>query len=181
MKRAALRIVVAATFLSLACGSLDTFTIEESAQTTVEGAGVLGSALGAVSFTGFTGLDLSANQTLQNQGVEEQDIDSVFVRSLTLTVVSPDDGDFDWLDSIEFFVEAEGLDRVAIASGSNFADGLRVIGLDVSGVDLAPYVAAPSLDITTDATGRPPVEDTTIDAQIVLDVDVNVKGAICGE
>lgn len=181
LSRALPRLAATAILTLLACGSLDTFTIRESATTTVQGSSVLGTALGVVGFDGFIGLDLSSNETLQNQGVERSDIDSVFVRQLTLTITDPSGEDFQWLDSIAFYAEAEGLDRVRIASGGPFEAGLSTIGLNVENVNLADYVAAPAIDITTEATGRPPAQDTTVEAEIELDVDVNVSGALCGE
>ncbi|MEM6733304.1 MAG: hypothetical protein AAF658_17220 [Myxococcota bacterium] len=162
------------------CSSLDTFTIEESATTVVQGS-LVGQVLGDLGFAGFVGLDLSENQTLQNEGVERSDIDSVFVRSLSLRITDTTQGQsFDFLNSIAFFAESDGLPRVEIASGADFAPGLTEIGLDVSNVNLADYVAAPTLTITTDASGGAPAEDTSIEATLTLDVDVNVAGALCG-
>lgn len=51
------------------------------------------------------------------------------------------------------------------------------IELQVEDVDLADYVAAGSMSITTESTGRRPEQDTTVRATIELLVDIN----ICGE
>lgn len=163
------------------CGGLDEFSITESAQTTIQGS-ALGGVLGNFAFAGFSSLDISENQTLENQGVKRNQIDSVKVREITMTITDTSRGqNFDFLDSIEFYVEAEGLDRKLLASGSNFASGLTTIGLDVRDVELAAYVSKEAMSITTDTTGNPPAEDTTIEAEMTLDVNVNVSGAICGD
>jgi hypothetical protein len=165
----------------LACGGLDTFDIEESSTTVVEGGNILQQLVGNLGFSGFTAMDITANEKLKNQGVERQDIDSVKLSSVTLEIVSPASGqDFTFLDSIEFFVEAPGLTRKRIASGASFQAGLRTVGLDIDDVELADYASAESMSITTNATGNQPQQDTTIKATVKLEVDVNVDGALCG-
>lgn len=50
--------------------------------------------------------------------------------------------------------------------------------MEILDVELREYAAADSMTITTTATGVTPEEDTTIRASVVLDVDVNVDGAL---
>ena len=163
------------------CGGIDNFTITEESQATIDsGIPVVGDLLGDLGFGGFLKMDISQNEELKNQGVKREQIDSVKIESISLTITSPDDGsqDFTFLDDLEFYVDADGLDKKLIASGANFAAGLTTIGLDVEDVELAPYAAADSMDITTEARGSPPDQDTTILGTIKLNVDVNVSGAL---
>lgn len=133
--------------------------------------------LGELSFAGFDGLDLSQSQTFRNQGYGKDDIDSVHIVSFTLTVTAPDAGNFDFLQRIAFSVEAEGLPPVEIARLDPIPEGQREIELQVdSSIELLPYVVAPSMTITTQATGTRPAEETTVDASVVFGVDVNVTG-----
>lgn len=165
----------------ITCDSVDNFTITESSTTTIEGATLLEQLVGDLGFGGFLNMDVSQNEELKNQGVERNQIDSVFVQSLTLTITDPPDGqDFTFIESLAFYVEAPGLDRKLIASGGPFEAGLKTVGMNVENVDLADYAAAESMDITTEVDGRRPDNTTTIRADIVLDVDVNVGGALCG-
>lgn len=165
----------------LACGGLDIIDIEESSTTTVQGGNILQQLVGNLGFSSFTAMDITANEELKNQGVDRQDIDSVKLTALTLKIVSPASGvDFTFLDSIEFYVEAPGLPLQLIARGGSFQPGLRTVGLDVEDVDLADYAASGTMSITTNASGNQPSEDTTIEATVKLEVDVNVDGALCG-
>lgn len=180
MRRSRATLLTSILLTALACGGLDTFTITEESTATIQGS-ILGQLVSDLGFGGFLSMDLSQNETLANQGVSREQIDSVFVRSLTLTITAPPSGqDFTFLDSLEFYVEAPGEPRRLIASGGPFQAGLTTVGLDLENVDLAPYAAAESMSITTEASGRPPAQDTTIQAQIELEVDVNVDGALCG-
>ena len=164
-----------------ACGGLDTFDIAESSAATIQGASILEQIVGDVGFGGFLNMDISQSEEFKNQGVEKNQIDSVRLKTLTLTITNPPSGqDFTFLESLKFYAEAEGLARTLIATGGPFAAGSSSVGLDVEDVELAPYASAPSMNVTTEATGRRPGQDTTVDAAIVLTVDANVSGAVCG-
>lgn len=103
------------------------------------------------------------------------------LQSLALTITSPATGqDFTFLEGVQFFVEADGLEKRKVARGGPFAQGPTTVSLMVLDVDLAPYATAPSMTFTTTARGQKPQNTTTIEAKIILDVDVNVGGLICG-
>jgi hypothetical protein len=181
MARIVLRGVASLLLLALAtCDSVDNFTISEKSQTMIEGKSALQTVLGNVGFGQFLDLDITQNATLKNQGVSKDQIDAVHVTRLTLAIQTPAGEDFTFLTSLEFFVTAQGLEKKRIASGGPFPEGTSRIDLMLDDVDLQPYVVAPSMDITTEARGQPPDQDTTIEAEIELDVDVNVGGAVCG-
>ena len=166
---------------ALTCAGLDTFSDEEEADTTIPGASLLEQLVGDIGFGGVANMDLSQSQALQNQGVSRNQIDSVRVTSLALTITSPASGaDFTFLNSLSFFVEAPDVARQRIAHGGPFPTGASNMTLDLDGLDLAPYAAASSMSITTEVNGHSPSEATTIHATMDLEIDVNVTGALCG-
>ena len=166
----------------MTCGDLDTFEVRKKSSTTLEKRSLLEDLIGDISFGELASFDLSESSELANQGVEKNQIDAVHLTSLSLQITAPPNGqDFTFLQSIEFYVEAPGVERRLIASGADFAAGATRVDLDVEDVDLAPYATAESMQVTTEATGSRPENDTTIEATLVLSVDVNVKGALCGE
>jgi hypothetical protein len=170
--------VVAIGFVT--CHGLDRFTVTESTRSEIMGGGLVEQLLPALGL-GFANFDITQNQTLQNQGVTKNQIDSVKMTRLTLTIIDPPSGqDFRFLDGLTFFVSAPGLERAMIASGGPFPSDARTVELTVEDVELAPYVVADRMDITTEARGRRPRQTTTVEATIVLDVDVNIGGAVCG-
>jgi hypothetical protein len=137
--------------------------------------------LGTISFAGFDNFDITQNASLKNQGVSKDQIDSAKMFKVEMKVISPASGqDFTFINSLKFFVEAPGLPRALLASGGPFPANATTVELDLEDVELKPYVTAESMDITTESSGQKPRQDTTIEATIGLDVDVNVGGAICG-
>ena len=67
-----------------------------------------------------------------------------------------------------------------IAKGGPFQAGLTEVGLTVDDVELKPYVASQTMQVTTKVSGHAPQNTTTIKATVVVDVDVNVGHALCG-
>jgi hypothetical protein len=67
----------------LGCGLL-TVEVDQDADTTVPGAGVLGSLLGAIDLGGLDDFDVTIEQELADQGVDPGDL-----RSVTLSPSSP--------------------------------------------------------------------------------------------
>jgi hypothetical protein len=159
------------------CTGLDNIDVATRGETTIEGS-VLGSLLGQISFTGFEGIDVSDSQNFQNQGYTKDQIDSARLKVFTLSVESPATGDFNFLSRVSFFAESEGLPRVEIARMEEVPRDVRVLEMEILDVELVDYAAADAMTITTVATGTSPEEDTTIAANVVLDIDVNVDGAL---
>lgn len=161
---------LAAVFLvALAgCGPLR-FDVEVEADTTIESGGLLGGLL-STPFAGFASFDITSSQEFRNQGVSRDQVESVRLTALELSVREPAGATFDFLDGIEFFVEAEGLERRRVASLSPVARGQTALVLELDDVELAPYVAAPSLSLTARAQGRPPAQDTKVHARAVFEV-----------
>ncbi|WP_437735196.1 hypothetical protein [Sorangium sp. So ce1335] len=158
------------------CDSLDNIDVEVGGTAVVPAGTIIDDLLGVLDFDAFQNIDLSAE--FENQGVTKDDVDSVHLVAFTLRVESPEGGSFDFLSSASFFVEAEGQPRVLIAKLDEVPRGARELSMEViEGVDLKPYVVAPSMTITSEAgvSGRPD-EATTVAADVLLDVDVAVPG-----
>lgn len=168
-------------FALAACGGLDTFTIEQTAQTTVSGASILEQLAGDLGFDDLATFDVTENETLANQGVTKNQIDSVTISTLSLRVLSPMDGDFTFLDSLEFFVSSGDMQTERIASGGPFAMGDSEVFMNIDMVELVPYATADSMMITTQVEGRRPDQETQIEARIELLVDVSVTGLLSGD
>lgn len=174
-------LLAGATLVALSCDGIDNLSVDSTATSVVPASTPLEQVLGSVPFSGFEGFDFSETQEFANEGYTKDQIDSVRVVSLTLRIVAPQDGDFDFVDSIAFSVESEGLPAVEIARLDPVPEGQTEIELTVdSSIELVDYATAPTMSITTDATGGRPSEETTIEGTVLFDVDVNVSGAACG-
>lgn len=145
------------------------FDVPVESETTVRGGGLFAGLLGN-AFGDFANLDLSSSQEFRNQGVGKNDVKSVQLTELTLSIVEPASGNFDFISRISFFVEAEGLEKKRVAVADPVAKGLTRIELSLDDVELAPYITAPSMSLTTDANARAPEQDTKIQAKAVFSV-----------
>lgn len=180
MRRRTPSLLTAVLVVAATCGGLDNVLVHAEAQTKVPAGGPLDPLLGQIDFLGdFTSFDISDTQEFQNKGYTRDQIDSVHLNTFTLKATDPQDANFDFLDKISFFAESDGLPRVEIARLDPVPEGAAELDLEVLDVDLVDYATAESMSITTEASGHLPSEETTIDAKVELDVDVNVSGAAC--
>jgi hypothetical protein len=98
------------------------------------------------------------------------------VRSFTLTVEAPAEGNLDFLDAITFFASSEGLPEVRIASAAAIPAGARSVELTIDDVELEAYATAESMVVRAEVQGRRPDVETRIRADVVFDVDVTLPG-----
>lgn len=155
------------------CGSLTHIDVNAGGKVTVQAGTVVDKLLaGPLDFTGFDKIDFT--QDFANQGVGKNDVDSVRLKSLTLSIDAPADGNFDFLQSISFAIEADGAAKADLAHLDAVPKGKNALTLDIPSTELKPYVVAPSMTITGTAKGSLPDQETTISAAAVFDVDVNI-------
>jgi hypothetical protein len=165
--------------LSLAACSAPTFTAEVKGETSVPAAPLLGSILNAFpAISSFASLNFDENQDFKNQGVTKEQVDSVKVKSLKLKILGPDDADFGFLDSLEFFARA-GDREVRIAHKENISKlTLRapnpVLELEVDGAEMQPFVTAPSMSIIVRGKGRMPEKEVRLQATVLFDVELGL-------
>jgi hypothetical protein len=158
------------------CG-LDVFDVTVKGSTTVETGSLLEQLVSLPAFSGFNSFDLAQTSEFQNQGVKREQIDSVKMKSFTLSVKSPAGATLDFIDQVSFFAETSGVAKKRVAH-KVIADGQSTVSLDLDAVELEPYVTAASMQITTEVSGKRPPVETTVEAVLVFTVDVDVAGAV---
>lgn len=156
------------------CGTLDKVDVDASAEAQIPKATLLDDLLAAVDFGGFDDVDFS--REIANQGVQEDQIDSVHLASFTLSTGGGQGQTLDFLESLEVHASAEGLPDVVIADGSDFAGKTEAALTVHADVELKPYVVAASMTLTVSVKGKRPSDDTTVHADITLSVDATVPG-----
>lgn len=173
-----LKTLAAAAVVFAACsGKLLTINIEQESSIVIEQGTLLENLVGQFGFSEFTNLDITDNQELQNQGVAPGDITDVYFRTFKLTATAPGGADLSFIENLEFYVEADGLDRVLVASQSDFPAGQASVDLNLEDVDLTAYVVSESMDLTTEVRGGRPDADTTVLAEFSIDVGATAQGA----
>ena len=176
------RIIELASIIAfLGCGEdqLFSITIEEQAQTTIQGnsLGNITDLIDTLGFDGFSDMNVSESEELQNQGVSAGDISSTKLQKFELTVLQPSNGDLSFLSEVAVYVETADLEPLRIAYSNSFPEGQSTVIFELDDVDLTDYIVQESMNITTDVTGSPPSEDTSIEASIALEVGVTSQGA----
>lgn len=166
------RRVLPALLLALS-GCHATIDVEVRSTSTVPAGGLLEQLAGA-TFGDFANMDVANSAELKNAGVPKENIEGAKLTSLVLTVMSPAGQTLDFLDEITFSVESAGLPTKEIARATAIPDTATSVSLDVLGVELAPYVKAPKMSLTTAVKGRRPANETRIEAVIHLEVDPNL-------
>ena len=157
------------------CESIDNIDISTGGKVSIPKATLVETLLGKVAFSGFDKVDFS--ESFKNQGVTPDQVDSVRLKAMTIIVEAPSNGNFNFIEKLHFFAQAEGLPRVPIGSMEMVPQGKREINLDVNAdVELKPYVTAPVMQISSEVEGSRPEQDTVIAAAVVLDVDIHVPG-----
>lgn len=156
------------------CVPVVAFDVPLTAETTVEGGGVLEQFLDAFGFGDFANVDFSSTDEFENNDVRREQVTSARLTALTLTIASPQGADFDWLDEVAFSVDADEQPGVEVASGT-IADDAVAATLDLEDVELAPYVRAPGFSITTDVNARRPPQDTTVRVDLVFAIAAELR------
>jgi hypothetical protein len=158
--------------LGLGCGLLS-FTVRESGVTRIDGAGPLGTVLEVLDLAGLEGMDVSIEQQMADQGVEPGDLRVVELTQLVLSA----EPDLSFLDRIEIYVEADGVEEVLVAEGSSFPEGQNRVELTLTGENFADHVAATGMSFRVDAEGRAPEDDTDVTVDVAVLVEATPKGA----
>ena len=173
----ALALAPVVLLVAAGCGKIDQIDIVRSGSATVPGApgGAPLPAGGIATFPISVGRD-----ALSAQGIDANDVDSAKLVGLRLEVTQGTSLE-KWLDAVSLYVAAPGLPRVLVAQKSGISalpDGTTFVDLDTPGVDLKPYVLAPTTDVTAEGSGTVPPVDTTVKATATVRVDVNVTGLL---
>lgn len=161
----------------IGCGvEVFTFTLSDTFDTVLPGVAAAEDE-GVLSLDELVDLDGFGSDALAEAGVGPGDLSHMKIIGLTFSPVAPADADLDFLEAAEVWLSADGLDDVQIASAEASAEGATEIPVALVDVDLAPYVLADGLQVSTFGTGRPPVADTVVRTAITVEVGVTAGAA----
>lgn len=123
-------------------------------------------------------IESNSNNDFSNNNSRKDLIESAKLTQLRLRVNNPNDGDFDFLNEIELFINADGVEEIAFASLKNIpSDQLKEISLTPTAADLAPYLRAANYSIRVRAvTDETISEQYTINADFTFFIDAEILG-----
>jgi len=125
------------------------------------------------AFGSFSDLDFAQNEDFLSNGVQPSEINSAKVTAVTLEILSPSNQDFRFLDQVQFFART-GDSSTLIAEKENLgAETGATLSLDVTGVDLTPYLNNTLVTFEVRGSGTTPPQDTRLRA--TLDLELRVK------
>ena len=67
-------------------------------------------------------MEANVDSILNAYNFETKNIDGITLKILNLPLDAPSDGDLSFIDDIEVYISASGLDKVKIASAENVGD-----------------------------------------------------------
>ena len=153
-----------------ACNPTVEFDVDVDSEATVERGSVLEGLLEAFAFGDFVNMDVSSTSEFENHHAEKERVVNARLVRATLTITAPEQQDFDFIEHIAFFVSAPGQPEREVASKQVPRD-VRSFELEMPDLDLAPYVRADTMSLTTEVTGRRPSEDTTLRAALRFHIE----------
>lgn len=105
-------------------------------------------------------------------------IESIKLKTMTLTLKSPSDGNFNFINEISIYIKAEGLAEQIIASGIDLPEnGAQQLTLDVDNVELKEYIKKDSYSLRVNTvTDGAITRDHNIDIRTVFRVDAKILG-----
>ncbi len=163
---------------TVACGGAVTFDVPLEGETVIEGQGLLGGVLSSIpAFSGFSGFDLSSTQEFENNNAEKDRVTEAYVTAFSLSATAPSGASLDFMDSVSFYVEAPDLSRTLIGE-VDIPAGATSVDLELTDDNLADYVKAETMSFTTEASGAPPEEDTTVKADVTLTITAELVSGV---
>jgi hypothetical protein len=157
------------------CDPQISFDVPVQSDAQVSGGTLLEQLVGGLGFGSLASFDLAQTAEFQNNDVRREQVVSTRLKSLKMTVLQPASVTFDFLDRILFRMGGPGLETKDVARKEE-PGTVREMNLDLFDVELAPYVKADSMSLTTDVSGRRPNEDATVRAEAVFVVTARVFG-----
>jgi hypothetical protein len=158
--------------LCAGCSGLINFDVDSSGQSTIQGSPT-GPLLPGFGFAGFNKMSFSQSAQFQNNNTNKDHISSCRLTKLTLKIVSPASANLSFLNQIDFYIEAPNLPKVHIA-GLTPVPGGTSADLTIDDRDIAAYAKSDTFSITTQASGRTPTTDTTIEADMKLHINASL-------
>lgn len=164
-------LITAAVVLFLlitACEKIDelaTFSIKHETSFTIPGQN---SGIGDLLSLPRTEVKTSSQQTFENNNTNAGLVEEVSLNELVLTVTAPEEGNFDFLNSLNIYIKAEGVEEVLIASKTDIPEtGSKTIVTETSNINLRPYLVKENYSIRTEVK-----TDKVLDHN--LDVKINM-------
>ena len=158
-------LILLASLMLVGCDSFRTINVEVTSEATISGGGPLLSSLNGLGFGEFASFDISNSVEFENNDATRNNIGDSYVTEFTLKVVDPDGQTLDFIDTMQVFIGDGDIEtEVAYLDGDENTDVTELSLTIVEGAEIGQYLRSDKTRVTVKATGRPPENDTTIEA-----------------
>ena len=150
----------------VSCDKLDEltkFNLDYKSQVTIPASAVID-----LPFDMFTpDMETNSDSQFEVNDTRKDLIEEIKLTKLQLEITSPDDSDFSFLESLEVYISADGLDEIMIASKEVVDENVGdVLDVDVLDVDLKEYIKKDNFNLRM---------NTVTDELISTDHEINVN------
>lgn len=184
MKKIYLLTLIAFTilFTNQSCKLIDKLTQFEVPYTTnftVPATSIINLPLPIGNIVQPTPISTNSSQTFANNNTKADLVEKVLLKKLVLTIKSPSGQKFDFLQSADIYISADGLAELKVASISNIDDATvgATVEMTPSGDDLKDYIKKDAITIRVAATAdKSTTSDINIEAKATFFVDAKILG-----
>ena len=149
------------------CGRLGTFNVDHSIEVVIPSQFGINLPFNVNS----PEIETNAEATFESEGTSTKRISSIQLSELKLTVVNPSNADFDFLNEIEVYIKAPGLDEKRVAFKQNIPEtGLKSIVCEIDEVNLKDYISKENFSLRVRT-----ITDQVVFQDIQVRIDQNYK------
>lgn len=121
--------------------------------------------------------ETDSESRFESNDTRKELVEEIKLIELELDIKSPSGADFSFLESIEVYISADGLDEIKIASKTDVPETVSVLSLDIEDVDLQEYIKKDSYNLRLNTvTDEAMSTDHTIGVNSTFFVDAKILG-----
>lgn len=119
----------------------------------------------------------NSSSTFGTNNTNKELIQEITLKSMVLDITAPGDRDFDFLEEIHIYIQAEGLSELEIAFKTNIPADVDRLELDVNSNDLKEYIKKDKFNLRVKTTTDEFLnDDVNIDVKSIFFVDAEILG-----
>lgn len=169
--------VITAIFLFNSCDKIDELTkFDMEYDSTVE---IKSTANLNLPFDVFTpDVETNSESEFEVNDTRKDLIEEIRLKKLDLNITSPSDQDFGFLESVDIYISADGLDEIRIAYVAEVPQTVgNSISMDLEDVDIKEYIKKDKFSLRLNTvTDEALTNDCSIDVKSVFFVDAKILG-----
>ena len=119
-----------------------------------------------------------SESSFESNNTQKDLIESIKLKTIKMTIDSPEDGDFNFLKEIYVYINADGIEEIEIANSIDLENtNSSVIELDVLDQELKEYIKEDSFNLRIRTTTDETINETH---NIIIDTKFRVDAKILG-